>query len=274
MELIFPTEKISPRVTRIFAFNTELMYLVEGKDKAALLDTGSGFGSLRACVQGLTDKPVTVLLTHGHTDHALGAAEFDEVYMHPLDEAVYAKHSTMPFRARSGAMWPGFAELRDDQIVPPMPFSDMRPLRAGDRFDLGGVTVECFACPGHTPGSLVFLLPEERMLLLGDACNDRTFLFDEFAASVPDYRAALMTLDAQTAGQYDRVLLSHEDGEGVPDMLRRVIEVCDDMLAGRSDAQPFEFLGDCALLARACSPDGARLDGGRGNVVYRLPLQI
>ena len=269
MNLHFKTEKLSPRVTRIFAFNTELMYLVEGDKSAALLDTGSGFGSLRACVEALTDKPVVVLLTHGHTDHGLGAAEFDEVYMNPLDEAVYAKHSAMPFRARSGAMWPGFAELRDDQIIPPMPFADMRPLHAGDVFDLGGVTVECFACPGHTPGSLVFLLPEERMLLLGDACNDRTFLFDEFASSVPDYRAALMALDAQTAGHYDRVLLSHGDGEGVSDMLRRVIEVCDDVLEGRSDAQPFVFTGDRGLLAKACSPEGARLDGGRGNLVYR-----
>lgn len=269
MDLMFRTEKVSPRVTRIFAFNTELVYLVEGEERAALLDTGSGFGSLRACVKTLTDKPVTVLLTHGHTDHALGAAEFSEVYMSPLDEAVYKVHSAMDFRARSGAMWTGFAELRDGQIIPPMPFADMRPIRAGDVFDLGGVTVECFACPGHTPGSLVFLIREERMLLLGDACNDRTFLFDEFASSVEDYRAALAALDAQTAGKYDRVLLSHGDGEGAPDMLRRVIEVCDDILAGRADDQPFEFLGDGGLLAKACGPDGARLDGGRGNIVYK-----
>ena len=243
MELIFRTEKLSPRVTRIFAFNTELMYLVEGAERAALLDTGSGFGSLRACVASLTDKPVTVLLTHGHTDHALGAAEFSEVYMSPLDETVYERHSEMNFRARSGAMWQDFAKLRRDQIIPAMPFANMRPLYAGDVFDLGGLTVECFACPGHTPGSIVFLIPEERMLLLGDACNDRTFLFDEFTSSVTEYRAALLALDGQTAGRYDRTLLSHGDGEGTPDMIHRVVEVCDDILAGRSDKQPFEFSG-------------------------------
>ena len=269
MELTFRTEKISPRVTRIFAFNTELMYLVEGDERAALLDTGSGFGSLRACVESLTDKPVVVLLTHGHTDHALGAAEFDEVYMSPLDEEVYAKHSAMPFRARSGAMWPDFDKLRKDQIIPAMPFEKIRPLREGDVFDLGGETMECLACPGHTPGSLVFLIPEEGMLLLGDACNDRTFLFDEFASSVEDYRAALAALDEQTAGRYDRVLLSHGDGEGVPDMLQRVIAVCDDIMAERSDEQPFEFQGEHGRLAKACGPDGTRLDGGRGNIVYR-----
>lgn len=269
MELRFGTERLSPRVTRIFAFNTELMYLVEGDERAALLDTGSGFGSLRACVEELTDKPVIVLLTHGHTDHALGAAEFNEVYMSPLDEAVYKKHSAMPFRARSGAMWPDFSRLREEQIVPAMAFSDMRPLHGGDVFDLGGAAVECFTCPGHTPGSLVFLMPEERMLLLGDACNDRTFLFDEFAPPVGAYRASLLTLEEETSGRFDRVLLSHGDGEGVPDMLRRVIGVCDEILTGRSDDQPFVFLGDRGLLAMACGPDGARLDGGRGNIVYR-----
>ena len=268
MDLTFQTERLTPRVTRISAFNTELMYLVEGEKLAALLDTGSGFGSLRACVEELTERSVIVLLTHGHTDHALGAAEFDQVYMNPLDEEVYAKHSTMGFRARSGDMWPGFRHLRGDQILPAMPFEAMRPLRSGDMFDLGGISVECLACPGHTPGSLAMLIPEERMLLLGDACNDRTFLFDEFASSVEAYRAALTGLDERTAGRYDRVLLSHGDGEGTPDMIRRVIEVCDDILAGRSDDVPFAFLDDIGLLAKACGPDGIRLDGGRGNIVY------
>ena len=268
MELIFRTQKISHRVTRIFAFNSELMYLVEGDDRAALLDTGSGFGSLRACAETLTDKPVIVLLTHGHTDHALGAAEFGEVYMNPLDETVYARHSEMAYRARSGAMWEHFGELRPEQVVPAMPFGEMRPLYEGDSFDLGGETVECYACPGHTPGTLVFLLREERMLLLGDACNDQTFLFDAFTSPVSAYREALLRLDAVTLGRYDRVLLSHGDGEGVPDMIARVVGVCDDILDGRSDEQPFMFLGETALLAKACGPDGARLDGGRGNIVY------
>ena len=75
--LVFRTEKVTERITRIYAFATELMYLVEGTEKAVLIDTGSGIGSLKACVEQLTDKPVVVLVTHGHVDHAMGAAEFD-----------------------------------------------------------------------------------------------------------------------------------------------------------------------------------------------------
>ncbi len=268
MELVFRTEKVSPRVTRIFAFNTELMYLVEGEKRAALLDTGSGFGSLKACVDELTDKPVTVLLTHGHTDHALGAAEFDDVWMSSLDEAAYACHSNMDFRQNSGAMWPEFHELTAEQIIPAIPFESMKELEPGAVFDLGGVTVECLACPGHTPGSMVFLIREEQMLLLGDACNYMTFLFDEFSSPVPEYKMALQNLKTKVEGRYNRVLLSHGDGEGVPDMMERVIRVCDDVLKGQSDEAPFEFLGTRAVMAKAVGPDRNRLDGGFGNIVY------
>lgn len=271
MDLRFKTEKISPRVTRLFAFNTELMYLVEGEERAALLDTGSGFGSLRKCVQALTDKPIAVLLTHGHTDHALGAGEFADVWLSPLDEAVYCRHSDFAFRCASGAMWPEFARLRDEQIIPALPFAAMKPLRDGMSFDLGGVSVQCFACPGHTPGSMAMLVPEERMLLLGDSCNHMTFLFDDFASPVAEYKAALRALQERVSGRYDRVLLSHGDGEGEPDMIRRVMDVCDDILSGHADAAPFEFLGTQALLAKAVGPDRRRLDGGAGNIVYPRP---
>ena len=115
MDLVFKTEKVTERITRIFAFNTELMYLVEGDERAVLIDTGSGFGSLKACVDALTDKPLTVLLTHGHTDHALGSAEFEDVRINPLEAQAYSVHSPWEFRAGSGAMWPEFSALTAEQ---------------------------------------------------------------------------------------------------------------------------------------------------------------
>ena len=268
MELIFKTEKVTPRITRIYGFTSELMYLVEGDDRAALLDTGCGFGSLLDCVRRLTAKPVTVLLTHGHTDHALGAGEFDEVYISPPEKDVYAVHSELSFRKSSGTQWADFYKVSDSQIVSPLPFEKMKPLYPGDSFSLGGISVAAFACPGHTRGSLVFLIPEERILLLGDACNYLTFLFDDFSSTVEAYRASLATLSGQTAGKFDSVLLSHGDGRGVPDMLSRVSDVCDDILSGRSDRAPFSFLGADALLAKAVGQDGRRLDGGAGNIAY------
>jgi len=268
MELIFKTEKVSRHITRIFAFNTELMYLVEGSERAVLIDTGSGFGSLKACVDSLTDKPLTVLCTHGHVDHALGAAEFEEIYISPKEREVFAQHSRWDYRAESGGMWPEFGKLSKEQIIPSIPFEGMKPLYEGDRFELGGVSVEVFACPGHTPGSMVMLIPEERTLLLGDSCNYSVFLFDEFSSRVSEYKSSLLRLLEKLSGSYDRVLISHGDGEGVADMIERVAAVCDDILEGRSEKAPFTFLGRDLLMAHREGPDRRRLDGGVGNIVY------
>ena len=61
-----------------FMNGTEYMYLLEGSEKALLLDTGYGAGNLRAFVEQLTDKPVIVANTHYHPDHAGGNGEFEK----------------------------------------------------------------------------------------------------------------------------------------------------------------------------------------------------
>lgn len=94
--LHFKTEKVTDRITRIFCF-LELMYLTEGDNAAALLDSGSGFGNLKDCIDGLTDKPLIVLLTHGHVDHAMGADEFQTVYMSRKDHDIFKEHGTTDF---------------------------------------------------------------------------------------------------------------------------------------------------------------------------------
>ena len=61
-----------------FMNGSENMYLLEGKEKALLLDTGYGAGNLRAFVEKLTDKPVIVANSHYHPDHAAGNGEFED----------------------------------------------------------------------------------------------------------------------------------------------------------------------------------------------------
>lgn len=264
----FKTEKISSRVTRIYAFNTELMYLVEGEEKAALIDTGSGFGSLRSCVEKLTNKPLIVLLTHGHTDHAMGAAEFDTVYMNRKDDWVFGSHGKEDFRRFSMTMCPDYEKFTDADYIPTADCRTFLDLNDGDVFDLGGTSIEILGCPGHTRGSVTMLLREERMLLLGDACNGLTFLFDDFSTGVRPYMESLKRLKSLTDGRYDTVLLSHTGGEPCIDMIDGVIGVCEDILSGNVDDQPFELMGQKAKLAKAFSFEKGRLDGGSGNIVY------
>ena len=80
----------------------------------------------------------------------------------------------------------------------------------------------------------------------------------------------LLTLQAETAGKYDRCLFSHGMGEGTVDMIANVIAVCDDILAGKVDNMPFRgFNGEPAFIAKAMDfARFCRADGGEGNVVY------
>lgn len=267
----FKTEKVSEHITRIFGTSGELWYLVEGEQKAALLDTGSGIGRMKPLIESLTRKPLLILLTHGHVDHAMGATEFDcPIYMNGADDFIYDDHKPIEKRKEGLGMAP--AEVRDaieESDFIPSRTAPFLPLNHGDIFDLGGITIEAFSCVGHTPGSMVFLLREERTVLLGDACNFFTFLFFDYCAPIETYRKNLLVLKQQLAGKVDRILLSHGDGNAPLDIIDGVIAVCDDILAGNVDNVPFVFMGEPAIIAKAMTMPGGRNDGGVGNIVYR-----
>lgn len=265
----FKTEKVSDRITRIFGINTELMYLVEGNRKAALIDTGSGFGSLKKAVGELTDKPVIVLLTHGHTDHAMGAGEFDEVYMNRADDYIFEPHGDKDFRWDGMRMSKEYESLEESDYIETVRAEHFHPMQGNDSFDLGKIHIDIFDCPGHTQGSAAMLIREEKMLLTGDACNSCTFLFEDYSLTVAEYAESLRKLKEETDGTYDRILLSHGDGNGASDMIDGVIRVCEDIRAGNVDAVPFRFRDSKGYMAkRMTMPGMARADGGIGNIVY------
>lgn len=267
--LNFKTERLSSRVTRIYAFATELMYLVEGDKTAALLDTGSGIGSLKTCVDKLTDKPLIVLLTHGHIDHAMGAAEFGKVYMNRKDDYIYKQHSPIELRRKILSTSDIAHQVTDKDFIPALPCERFYDLKGGDIFDLGGITIEIYDCPGHTKGSVVMFLKEERSVLLGDACNYFTFMFDTYSTTITEYEEGLKKLDLALEDKYDTVYLSHCDGVGHVEIIKDVIEVCEDIKAGNTDDIPFEYHGVHGLVAKALDKKtGCRVDGGRGNIVY------
>lgn len=265
----YKAEKINEHMTAIRSMTEEIMYLVEGEEKAVLIDTCLGVGHLREFVENLTEKQITVLLTHGHVDHALGAPEFDEVYMNQADNKVYESMSPLGERigyikANLGGNLPEFTE---DDYVQPAP-ADFKELKDGQTFDLGGVHIEVYALPGHTHGTMIMLVSEEKALILGDACNNATFLFDENSLPVNEYKENLIRVKEKLEGRYETTYLCHHVMTASKDMLAHVIEVCDEILEEKADDIPFEFMGHHAFIAKKANERFERTDGGEGNIIY------
>lgn len=267
--ILFKTEKVTDRITRIYGIAGELMYLAEGDCKAALIDTGVGVGNLRELVRSLTKKDVYVLLSHGHVDHALGAGVFEQVYMSLLDENVYRENSQISHReAFLNASVPDWRRRVYPGAFVEKLVNCFHSLEDGQRFVLGGLTIEAAALAGHTSGFMTFLFEEERVLLFGDACNSYTYLFDHNSASVSEYRENLMSFQERVYGRYDRGLVSHGTGNAAEGLLESAILLTEDILNGNAEDVPFEFMGEKAYIARRVDAHLKRLDGGAANIVY------
>ncbi|MCL6605109.1 MAG: MBL fold metallo-hydrolase [Paenibacillus sp.] len=265
----YSSEKISHHVTRITSLTKEYMYLIEGEHEAVLVDTCLGVGSLRAFVESITIKPITVILTHGHVDHAMGAPEFDKVYMNPIDNPIYIEHQDLKVRQEyiSMTLGPDTPDLKELNFVQPES-PNFLELKDGDRFDLGGVNLEIYAAAGHTPGTMAVLIVEERALILGDACNHSTFLFDKHTSSVESYQKSMKGLALKSEGKFDRVYLCHHIGEESNQILQEIINLCDEIMSRQSDDIPFEFMEYTGCIAKAIDNNFGRLDGGMGNIIY------
>ena len=138
-----------------FMNGSQYMYLLEGKEKALLIDTGWGAGNLRGFVEGLTSKEILVANTHYHPDHAGSNGEFEEVMMSwgwAMDKASVDTPGIGPF----------------DHSTLPYPDYKHSVIGTGSVIDLGGRKIEVFnAKDAHCFSSLFFFDRENGMFFCG-----------------------------------------------------------------------------------------------------------
>lgn len=259
---------LSEHITQLIDPTGVFCFLVQGTEKAVLIDTGIGIKGLKETVEGLTKLPLEVILTHGHGDHAGGAADFEKVYIHSADKGLLKEHG-MEMRMGYAAMAMQGVELTEADFVPvPAVDKEFMELQDGQLFDLGGITLEIVAVPGHTKGSCCVLFREERSILFGDACNANTLVLGEESTTIGAYQKSLEYLKSFKE-RFDTVYYSHGPAaEGPGCSLEDNMELCDRILAGTDDAVPCEFMGRPAFRAAADDGNFARVDGKYGNIVY------
>ena len=227
-------------------------YLIAGATRAALIDTGWGFGDLAALVASLTPLPVTVINTHGHPDHVCGDFQFAEVYIGVADLASPFFDSAeirgkMLERISGRGPLPDFDH--DAWLHAPTP--RRIPLAPDDAFDLGGRTLKIIPTPGHTPGSLCVLDVEARLLCTGDTIVDTPILM-----LLPEgltLRAYSDSLHTLMTVPYDieALLPGHGNPPLAPARIADLQSLCYAILDGVVTGEPTQTMLGAGLCAKA-----------------------
>ena len=123
----------------------------------AVVDPGEAAPVL-AALRELRVTAQRVLLTHGHVDHAAGAAEVAETLDIPVEGPQEADRFLLDGLPQAAAAY-GFPA----RVVTPD-----RWLDEGDTVDVGGHAFAVLHCPGHAPGHVVFYDPTQGLAIVGD----------------------------------------------------------------------------------------------------------
>lgn len=264
---MFTHKEITSHIIRIQDKIGVYMYLVIGDEKACLLDTGYGYGNIKEYVEKLTDKPLFVIVTHGHIDHAGGAGLFDEVYINSKEKPIFQLHMDQLFRKQffqSVQM-----DINVDEFMVVKDVESFLSMHDEQEWDIGGITLQAIEVPGHTPGMTMVLIKEERMILFGDGCGVSVLLFDEYSTSVQTYYESLQRLKTWETS-YDYIIRNHGTGESEKDLLDEVLSCCKDILQKKDAHIPMTIMGEQLFLAREVDEQNNRIDGKFGNIAYRM----
>jgi len=99
-----------------------------------------------------------ILLTHGHIDHAAGAADLRDALGVTIEGPHRADDFLLQHLAEQGRVYG----------IPARPVTPDRWLDAGDTVTVGELTLDVLHCPGHSPGSVVLVSKAERFAIVGD----------------------------------------------------------------------------------------------------------
>lgn len=164
-------------------------YLIRGRDRSLLIDTGFRLPECRQALQeglraaGAEEDPLDVFLTHIHTDHTGLASEV----VRP-GGVLYMGEGDFPFtrQAYEDAYWVGIDQrfLREGfpveelkatrgtnparNLGPTLDLPNYRMVKDGEVLTVGDYTLQVIATPGHTPGQLCLWLEAAGILFTAD----------------------------------------------------------------------------------------------------------
>lgn len=194
------------------------IWLIKGRDRDLVIDTGMGVSSLRTFARDILDKPVSAVASHTHLDHIGGHHEFDDCIVHRLEcdgllkpcrESSLVGQDFNPYDLASLAIAPLNGYVLEGPVLTQLPDSDFdltryairavksaRIVDDGDVIDLGNRVFEVLHLPGHSPGSIGLWEAKSQTLYSGDAIYDAALVDTLHHSNVAEYRRTLQRLRA------------------------------------------------------------------------------
>lgn len=165
-------------------------YLLIGRERAALIDTGLGIDHIKRMTDQLTSLPIVVITTHVHADHIGSHGQFEQIFVHEAEEDWLV----------SGIKKLSIEQIRKDisrDITRPVPdtFDPLtyipyqgQPaglLRDGDVIELGERSLTVYHTPGHSPGHIALYDSSRGYLFTGDLLYDETPVYAFYPTTNP-----------------------------------------------------------------------------------------
>lgn len=176
-----------------------ISYLILGKNKALLFDTGMGLDSISVVVKELTKLPVIVLNSHTHPDHIGGNTEFANVLaMNTAFTRVNAlngyRHSQVEWEVRPSSFCLSRLPQEDTARYCIRPFKVSQFITSGYVIDLGKRNLQVIATPGHTPDAICLFDKTAGYLWCGDSFYEGPILLSSDNTDLSAYRQSINTM--------------------------------------------------------------------------------
>jgi len=131
-----------------FGTNSYLVWAEDSK-KAVLIDAGLSTHLILDYLKSNELELVAILVTHANPDHIAGVADVAEatgadVYLHEIEI------QALEMMPQAMLAMLGIEDLRKP--------TDMKPLSGGQTLELAGLEIKVLHTPGHSPGSVSFLI--------------------------------------------------------------------------------------------------------------------